>query len=53
VGTNLKRSLEQWNAVLGLYASAAWRRPVELPFAPPEDLWEQLGRALAVPEIWP
>ena len=49
VSTNLKRSLQQWNAVLGLYASTVWRRPVDLPFEPPEDLWERLGRAL-VPE---
>jgi predicted dehydrogenase len=47
VGTNLKRALQQWNAVLGLYASTVSRRPVDLPFAPPEDLWEQLVRALA------
>lgn len=46
VGTNLRRSLAQWNVVLGLYASTLRRRPVELPFGPPDDLWERLGRAL-------
>jgi predicted dehydrogenase len=47
VGTHLKRSLVQWNAVLGLYASTVWRRPVDLPFAPPEDLWVRLGQTLS------
>jgi predicted dehydrogenase len=46
-GTNLKRSLAQWNVVLGLYASTVHRRPVDLPFDPPDDLWERLSRALA------
>jgi predicted dehydrogenase len=46
-GTNLKRSLEQWNAVLGLYASTICRRPVDIPFDPPDDLWESLSIALA------
>ena len=46
VGTNLRRSLEQWNTVLGLYASAVYRKPVDLPFDPPDDLWEMLGRFL-------
>jgi predicted dehydrogenase len=47
VGTSLDRSLAQWNAVLGLYAGTVWRRPVALPFEPPESLWEQLAAALA------
>jgi len=47
VGTNLKRSLEQWNAVLGLYASTVYREPIDVPFDPPDDLWEKLGQALA------
>ena len=46
VGTNLHRALEQWNAILGLYASAVWRRPVEAPFDPPDDLVEQLVACL-------
>ena len=50
VATNLERSLAQWNAVLGLYASTIWRRPVALPFDPPDSLWEQLGAALATPQ---
>lgn len=45
--TNLKRALDQWNVVLGLYASTIWRKPVELPFDPPDDLWEQLTRVLS------
>jgi hypothetical protein len=50
VGTSLTRSLAQWNAVLGLYASTIWRRPVPLPFDPPNDLWEQLAVALETDE---
>lgn len=46
-GTNLKRSLEQWNVILGLYASALWRKPVDVPFDPPGDLFEKLGQALS------
>jgi predicted dehydrogenase len=45
-GTNLKRSLEQWNVVLGLYASTVCRRPIDIPFDPPDDLWARLGDAL-------
>ncbi|MFN8491336.1 MAG: Gfo/Idh/MocA family oxidoreductase [Caldilineaceae bacterium] len=47
VGTNLKRALDQWNAVLGLYASTLWRKPVDLPFDPPDDLWAELTQILA------
>ena len=47
VGTNLKRALAQWNVILGLYASAVTHRPVDLPFEPEEDLWEQLGESLS------
>jgi predicted dehydrogenase len=46
-GTHLARALHQWQAILGLYASALWRRPVDIPFEPPDDLFEQLRRALA------
>jgi len=47
-GTNLKQSLHEWQTVLALYASALWRRPVEMDrFDPPEDLFEQLARGLA------
>jgi predicted dehydrogenase len=45
-GTNLKLGLHQWQAVLALYASALWRKPVELPFDPPDDLFPQLAQAL-------
>jgi predicted dehydrogenase len=47
VGTNLKRALEQWNVVLGLYASTAYRRPIDIPFDPPDDLWDRLSESLA------
>ncbi len=47
VGTNLKRALAQWNVILGLYASAVERRPVDLPFDPADDLWERLGESLS------
>jgi predicted dehydrogenase len=45
--TCLDRALHQWNAVLGLYASALWRRPVDIPCDPPEDLYERLCAKLA------
>jgi hypothetical protein len=47
LGNHLRRAIQQWNAVLGLYASTVWRRPVDLPFTPPGDLWERLGQALS------
>ena len=46
-GTNLALGLHQWQVVLGLYASALWRKPVEIPFDPPDDLFDQLAEALA------
>jgi hypothetical protein len=46
-GTNLKQSLHEWEVVLALYASAVWRRPVDLAgFNPPEDLFDQLAKVL-------
>jgi hypothetical protein len=48
--TNLKHSLDQWNVVLGLYASTIWRKPMDIPFDPPDDLWTQLAKALGGPE---
>ena len=45
-GTNLKRSLVQWNTILGLYASTVLRTPIDLPFDPPIDLWPRLDAAL-------
>jgi len=44
--TNLKFALMQWNIILGLYASALWRKPVDIPFEPPENLFEELGEVL-------
>ena len=44
--TFLELGLHQWQVVLALYASALWRRPVDVPFDPPEDLFDQLGQAL-------
>lgn len=41
-GTNLLKVLRQWNAILGLYASALSRKPIDIPFTPPEDLFKQL-----------
>jgi predicted dehydrogenase len=46
-GTNLALGLHQWEAVLAMYASALWRRPVEIPLEPPEDLFSQLAEALS------
>lgn len=46
-GTNLARSLHEWQAVLALYASALERRPVRLDdFAPEDDLVDRLRTAL-------
>jgi len=45
-GTSLKRALHQWNVVLGLYASALWRKPVNIPFDPPDDLFAELCASL-------
>jgi predicted dehydrogenase len=45
-GTNLANTLAQWNAILGVYASGVWSRPVELPFEPDDDLFEQTSAFL-------
>jgi len=49
VGTHLRRALQQWNAILGLYLSALRREPVSLPCDPPDDLWETLRQTLSRP----
>ena len=46
VETNLKRALHQFNAVLGIYASAISHKPIDIPFDPPTDLDSQLREAL-------
>ncbi len=46
VETNLKVALHQWNVVLGLYASAICRQPIDIPFEPPDDLLLQLQTVL-------
>lgn len=46
VETNLKIALHQWNAVLGLYASAIYRQPIDIPFEPADDLLLQLQTTL-------
>lgn len=46
-GTNLARSLHEWQAVLALYASALERRPIRLDqFAPSDDLVGRLKATL-------
>jgi hypothetical protein len=47
VETNLKRALHQFNAVLGIYASAISHEPIDIPFDPPADLDSQLRDALS------
>ena len=47
VGTRLTRALHQWNAVLGIYASALSHEPVDIPFDPPDNLCEELKETLA------
>jgi predicted dehydrogenase len=44
--TNLQSSLEQFNVVLGIYASALGRAGVALPVEPEPDLIEKLRAAL-------
>ena len=45
--TSLAVSLEEWRTVLALYASAVWRRPVEMDgFEPPKDLYTRLETSL-------
>jgi predicted dehydrogenase len=42
-GTNLKQSLHEWKVVLALYASALYRKPIDIAeFNPPHDLFAQL-----------
>ena len=47
VETNLKLALHQFNAVLGIYASAISHQPIDLPFEPPDDLDAQLREILS------
>ena len=49
VETNLKLALHQFNAVLGIYASAISHTPIDLPFHPSADLDLQLREVLARP----
>lgn len=41
---SLAVSLDEWLVLLGQYMSVVERRPVELPFDPPDDLLEQYRR---------
>ncbi len=45
-GTQLQAALHQWNAILGLYASVLWHKPVDIPFNPPDDLFTHLHDVL-------
>ena len=47
VETSLKRALHQFNAVLGIYASAISREPIDIPFEPPTDLDSQIREVLS------
>ena len=47
VGTNLKRALHQFNAILGIYASAISGKPIDIPFDPPIDLDSQLREVVS------
>lgn len=44
--TRLTQALHQWNAVLGLYASAEAKKPIKIPFNPENDLVENLFEKL-------
>ena len=45
--THLERSLTQFNAILGIYASALEHRPVDLPLDPPDGLCEAMKERLS------
>lgn len=47
VETNLKLALHQFNAILGIYASAISHKPIDIPFDPPPDLDLQLREVLS------
>ena len=47
VETNLKLALHQFNAILGIYASAISHKPIDIPFDPPTDLDSQLREVLS------
>jgi predicted dehydrogenase len=47
--THFTAALHQWNAVLGLYASALYHRPIDIPFDPPDSMYGELAAALAGP----
>ena len=44
---NLQLALRDFNMLLGVYTSALEHRPVELPYAPGDDLVGQLRAALS------
>ena len=44
---NLRRGIHQWQGVLGLYASALWRKPIDIPFDVPDSLFTDLAKALS------
>jgi predicted dehydrogenase len=44
--TNIGRALEHWNAILGLYASVVYGRPIEIPFVPADNLFDKLKERL-------
>lgn len=43
----LKQAVREFNVVLGIYASALLRQPIDLPVDPPDRLLERLRQALA------
>ncbi|RKU08140.1 hypothetical protein C6503_23450 [Candidatus Poribacteria bacterium] len=47
VETNLKLALHQFNAILGIYASAISHEPIDIPFDPPINLDSQLREVLS------
>jgi predicted dehydrogenase len=47
VETNLKLALHQFNAILGIYASAISHKPIDIPFDPPANLDSQIREVLS------
>ena len=51
--SNIQHALHEWNAVLALYHSSLTGEIVQLPFDPPEDLFEEMGLIKYVdPKYW-
>jgi hypothetical protein len=44
--TNLQQSLAEFNLLLGIYQSGSLRKPIDLPFDPPDQLIQHMQEIL-------